>query len=508
MKRSGSLLRATMAVSLIAVVSKLLGFIRQTLIASYYGATAETDVYFFAERMPSTLLSAICSSISTAFVAIYVKRMAEEGTDAGDRYASRILRASLLLGLLLTVLGILFSPLVVMILAPGFSSVQVELAIVLTRVMMSSFFLIMASAMLGAILQSKRSFIRSQLGTLFYNAVIILLTALFGRGQGMMFLTLVTILGLLGQATGLALCCRGRFTYTKGMALTHSDIHQIVHLSFPVLLGNSVIHLNTLVDNALCSILPSGSLSALAYAHTLNAFVTSIFINTFTLVIYPTLTSTAAERDDYEYGRSLSRALRTVTLLLVPISSITLLCAEDIVRAVYAHGSFDRTAVEYTALALSSYAPYYLFAGIREVLIKGFFAVQDTKTPMWNSSTGVGCNILFSLIFVRRFGIVGIALGTTVSSFVAAVLLIRSAHNKIPSLRMISFFRSFGKQLIAGASMVTVLCFFRHSVTISSGFVSFVTAIVVGLSVYFPVILLLDRREVKCILESLLRKNG
>jgi len=105
--------------------------------------------------------------------------------------------------------------------------------------------------------------------------------------------------------------------------------------------------------------------------------------------------------------------------------------ASEIVTIVYARGSFDQTAVAYTAIALACYAPIFLFSGAREILARGFFAVQDTKTPMLNSAIGVACNAVFSIAFVWRLGIAGIALGTAVASAVIAVLMVVQARNRL-----------------------------------------------------------------------------
>lgn len=507
MKKRRSLLHATLWVSVLALVGKILGFGREALIAAFYGATAETDAFFFAQSMPNMIFPAVSGSISTALTSLYVKRLTEQGEAAGDRYASRMLTATTLLGCFLSLLGILLSPLLVPLFAPGFTGAQQTLAIRLTRLTMAGFSLYFLHYILGAILNSKKMFISSQSSALAYNAAIIVVILLFGRGRSMEFLTLTVVFGTTIQVLGMLLCCHGHFHYTGRLNPFHQETTELLRLALPILLGNSVLQLNTIVDKALSSLLPDGSLSALTYGNSLYSLVIGVFVTSLSTVLYPSLTSMAASRNEKQYGSILLQALNGLLLLLIPISCITLLTADDIVTAVYARGSFDRTAVTYTALVLSCYAPQFVFSGIQEVLTRGFFAIQDTKTPAKISAIGVGCNIVFSLLFVRVLGIAGIALGTTVSALVSACLLLRKAHRKIPTLRLSAFFRQTGIQLAAGICLAAALWLFRHFVTIPIAILNFIVSALFGFAVYFLILLPVNGRELREMLRSFLAEK-
>ena len=503
MKKRNSILGATVIIAVLTVLGKVLGFGREALIAAYYGASAETDAFFFAQGMPDTVFPAVCSSISTAFVSLYVKRLTECGEREGDVYASRVLSASTLLGVLLSGVGVLFAPLLVPLFAPGFSGTQLTLAVHLTRLVMGAFVLTMLKYILCAILNSKKFFIGSQMAGLLYNAVIILLTVLIGRGKSMDILTITVIIGMAMQVVVLALCSRGHFHYTLGRNSFHSETAQLLRLALPVLLGNSVWQLNNIVDKALGSMLPEGSLSALSYANSLSALVISVFVTSISTVLYPTLTSMIADTDREQYGKILLQGLTGLSLILIPLASITLLTASDIVDIVYARGSFDQTSVKYTSLVLACYAPQFLFVGIQEILTRGFFALQDTKTPARNSAIGVVCNIFCSLALVRPFGIAGIAVGTTISSFVSAALLLNDARRRIPSLRLYQFFSSVGKQLLAGAVVIAALLVFRQAVSIPWPILRFAADTAVGFLAYLLVLLPLHCQELQSMIDIL-----
>lgn len=501
-----SILKSAVMVSVLALLSKILGFGREALIAAYYGATAETDAFFFAHGMPALIFPAVCNSISTAFTSLYVKRITEYGREDGDRYASRMLMFTSLSGVILSVTGVLLSPVLVSIFAPGFGEAQRELAVHLSRLSMGAFFLTMLQYMLSAVLNSKKHFVGAQLSSLFYNIVIIAATVMFGSRQSMDVLMLSVIGGMALQVVMLAVCYRRCAHFTPLLNPIHPDTALLLKLSLPILLGNSVVQLNNIVDKALGSLLPEGSLSALNYANNLTGIVTGTIIISLSTVLYPSLTEQAAKGDTETFSQTLERSLGGLTAFMLPVSCITVLDASEIVTIVYARGSFDQTAVAYTAIALACYAPIFLFSGAREILARGFFAVQDTKTPMLNSAIGVACNAVFSLAFYRRLGIAGIALGTTVAAFVIAVLMLIQAQKRL-SFRLRSLLTALMRQLLAGGVLVAGLLLFRRYFVISTPFFRFAADTAVGFALYGAALTALGGRELRDVF-VLLKKKG
>lgn len=490
--KKGSIFKSSLGVAVITLLGKLIGFAREALIAAYYGATPETDVFFFANSMPTMLFPAVCSGISTAFLSLYVKRMAERGMAEGDRYASVMLGFTSLLGLALGLIGILLCPVLVSLLAPGFSDAQLALAIPLSRIMLGSFILLMLQYMLTAILNAKRFFVRCQICALLYSSSVVLITVLLGPGQDMYALSWTVVLAWLIQTAGLVVCCVRRVHWRWDPSGMRADVGILLRLSIPILLGNSVSQINTIVDKSLGTLLPDGSLSALNYGNILCALVVGVFITSLSTVLYPTLTSSAAEGDRTHCSSVLTQSIEGLSLLLIPISVISMLSARDIVTFVYARGAFEQQAVAYTSIALAVYAPMFVATGIREVLTRGFFALQDTKTPMWSSAVGVGCNIVLSLLLVRPLGIAGIALGTTVSAYVTAILLLYNTRRRLPELSLQPCLKKLLLQGIAGAVSAAAVygsAFFINALPYT--FVRFAASTVIGFAVYAASLLLL-----------------
>lgn len=507
MARQRSIIKSTLWVTMLILIGKCFGFIREALIAAYYGANAQTDAFFFAQAMPSMIFPAVGNSLALAFTSLYVSRMTTEGIEKADRYASRMLTVSLGIGVILGIVGTLISPILVPLFAPGFEGEQLTLAIHLTRLTMGAFVLIMAQYILSAILNSNKLFISSQVAGLFYNISIIAVTAILGKGQSVDVLTLTVIGGAVVQVIALIVFCRGHFHYTLCQLYPRRDTLEYFKLALPILLGNCVVQINNIVDKALGSTLDAGSLSALSYSGSLNSLVIGVFVMSLSTVLYPAITADAASGNMEHFEKTITKSLSDLSFILVPVSCITILSAQNIVSVAFGRGRFDQTAVYLTASALSFYAPYFVFSGIREVLTRGFFALQNTKTPMINGAIGVACNIVFSILFVRYLGIAGIALGTTISSFVIASLLLASTHKRIPSLTLRPFFQSFGKQLSSGGILIFVLLIFHHLVTLSHPLVCFVADMVIGFGVYLSVMFILGNENIISLF-SLLKRKG
>lgn len=497
MKQHGTLLQATILVTTCTLLCKVLGFGREAVIASFYGATGQTDAFFFAHAMPSMIFPAVGNSLAFAFTSLYVKRLTERGEEEGDGYASRMLMAASVLGLVLGIIGVLISPWIVPLLAPGFEGPQLTLTIRLTQISMGSFLLIMLQYMMSAALNAKRHFLGAQLAGLFYNAVIIAVTVLLGRYQSMEFLMLSTVGGLLLQDLVMLVLHLRSSRFRTGLHGMRREGMALFCLALPILLGNSVVQLNNIVDKALGSTLPSGSLSGLTYASNLTNVVISTLIISLSTVLYPSLTEQFSRGDRTAFCTQLETALASLSALLIPISCITMLDAESIVSAVYARGSFDQTAVAYTTAALICYAPIFFFSGIRELVSRAFFAMQDTKTPMRNSALGVLCNIVCSLALVRWLGLRGIALGTTVSTALISVLHLVQAQRKLPQFSLKPMLLRILRQALAAGGMSLLLAAFHALVPISPPLVRFAGDTIVGFLIYGLLLTLLGGTELK-----------
>lgn len=439
-------LKASLFVSAISLLGKIFGFARDAVIAAFYGASWQTDAFFFAQSMPGIVFPAVCNSLSTAFLSIYVSKSVEDREKA-DQYASNTLLFSSFLAIGLGMLAIVLLPLLVPLLAPGFSENQSTLAIHLTRITMGAFVLIMIQYMLGAILSARKQYYGSQIAALYFNLSVILITVFLGKGQSMDALTITVVIGHLIQVVSLVFFLRNKFEFHPARRFVNDETSSLLRLTLPILVGNSIVQINNIVDKLLSSLFGDGAMSALSYSNTLNRFVTGIVITTLTTVIYPVLTEKFSENDHESFENMIFRSITIGVLVLAPISVITSMCAPDIVRFVYERGNFGADASSMTAYALSFYGFMYVFSAVQEIITRAFYAMKDTKTPLKAASLAIMANAVLSIILSRFLKLGGIALGTTLSTLIASILLLRAIkitqphmdfHRIVPSMLKIA----------------------------------------------------------------------
>lgn len=504
--KNQSIFKASIIVSIIVIAGKFFGFARDAVIAAYYGTNWETDAFFFAQSMPSMIFPAVCSSLSTAFISLYVSHTIEKGEESGERFASRMLISTTIIALVLSVLAIVFAPWIVPIFAPGFTEIQVKLAIHLTRLTMGAFVFSMITYMLSAILNSKKLFYGSQISALGFNITVILITIGLGQGQGMEALTLTTILGHLIQVVILIAIIWDNFDFTIRINPFHSDTKLLIKLALPILFGNSIVQINNIVDKMLASLLEGGAVSALSYSGNLNRFVMGVFMTTLSTVIYPSLTTSYANNDLKKFKNDLISSLSILPIIILPISIITTIFSTDIVSIVYERGSFNVSSTQLTSSALKFYAGMYVFSSIQEIIIRAFYALKDTKTPMVNSAVAVVANSIISIILMKIIGIGGIALGTTISTALATIILWFSLKKKLPNLELTPMSRTILKIILSAIVMIVVLLLTQQYLSLLSPLLRFLIVTIEGFIVYFGSLTLLKCRELMIIYDILKRR--
>lgn len=490
--KRNKVLTASIAVTLIGIFGKFFGFARDAVIAAFYGANWQTDAFFFAQSMPGIIFPAVCNSLSTAFLTAYVSKSVDN-LEAADSYGSKAITFSFFLAITLSILAIIIAPIIVPVLAPGFTENQTLLAISLTRITMAAFFLAMGHYMFGAILSAKRLFYGAQIAALVYNLTVIVLTVIMGKGQNMYTLTWTVVFGHIIQLVILLIISHKQFRYVFSLNFFDDETKALLRLTFPILLGNSIVQINNIVDKVLSSLFGEGAMSALSYSNTLNRFVTGVVITTLSTVIYPVLAEHYSKRESQEFATTIKNSLSIGFIILIPVSIITTICASDIVKIVYERGSFDSGATTLTALALMFYGMMFVFSVVQEITVRAFYAMKDTKTPLRTAAIAIISNAIMSYIFskVLGMGLGGIALGTTLSTLFAAVLLIIALEKRVSDLRLGTMKVTVLKILVSSVIVAVLVLLMKNWLSNVKPIIRFLLISIVGFVSHFALLLIM-----------------
>lgn len=504
---SRNIVKTTTVVAAAMLLSKVLGFFRQSIVANVYGSNTATDIYFVSSEFMINLAAAFTTALTTALVTVYISIAMRQGKQAAGKVASRVLTLFLLGALAAVLLLDLFAPQVGWLLAPAYDQGQLELLAHYLRLFSAAFLFSAFQSIYAAVQNANDIFVPGKLYGVIYNPVAIFFMLVLGDKLGLSALVYAYYIANVIQVILLHVRCRDFYRFVPTLRFWEENVKTVWRLALPVLISNVVIQLNGVVDKAICSYLGAGMASAYTYANTLEQFVTGTFTATLNLILLSRFAEIAAEGDRERMIRTLTQGATAMILILAPVALIAVLSAGDIVSLVYYRGEFTLENVHSTTLALVGFAVGFPIIALRELFIRVYFAYQKTKAPMVISIASVVCNIALSVLLSLVMGILGVTLATSLSAVLSVVLLDRGVRKMVPGFRLFSQGKSYGKCVLAMALAAgTVLAV--GQLGIASVLVRTALKLSAGCAVYGLAIAALHRRQTKQLWQSWRDRRG
>lgn len=508
------LAKATIGLMLATIVAKVLGFGRELVLASYYGASMYSDAYITAMNIPFVLFTVIGSTLATVFIPIYFKVNNELGEKKSLEFVNNTFNIVIILCTILSILGILFTTYLVKIFAMGFEGQSLKVSIDFTRITIISIVFMGLTYIMTSYLQIKNNFVIPGIMSVPKNIIIIIAIVLSAKYNPYMMIW-GALLGTIVEFLFIYLFARrSGYKYQPFINIGDRYIKEMSFLMLPVLIGVSVNQLNKMIDRTLASTLVEGSVSALNYANKLNGFVMALFITSVASVVYPMLSKLSNEEDKKEFINSIVKSINSIVVLVLPISVGAIVLAHPIVKLLFERGEFDARATSMTAIALIMYSLGMVAFGLRDILGKVFYSVKDTKTPMINGIITVGINIILNFMLIKTLGLAGLSLATSVSAIICIFLLFNSLKKKIGYFGQDRIIKTTLKSLISSVIMGVITYFGYHLISsiIGSGFIyellSLFVAILAGAIVYAILVIILKVEEVNIIINMIKKKLG
>lgn len=482
--------KVTIGLMIITIISKILGFGRELVLGSIYGASIYSDVYITSMNIPILIFDLIGMAIATTFIPLYYENEEKFGTNRAREFSSNILNLVLVVSLIISIICAICTEPIVKLFAMGFKEEEFKLTVQFTRIMLSGGIFICTKNLITSYLQAKESFLIPGLSGIPFN-IIIIISILSGFKYGVYTLPIGTLIAMASQFIfQYPFAIKKGFKYKFKINIKDEYISQIIWLVLPVFIGISVNQINAMIDRTFASTLMEGAVSSLNYANKLNLFVMGLFITTLTAVIYPNLSKIYAEDDKSTFSYLVSKYVNIIIILVIPISVGAIILAQPIVKLLFERGAFDSRATVMTATSLAMYSIGMVAYGLRDILSKVFYSLKDTKTPMINGIVTIIINILFNFILIRKFGYQGLALGTSLSSIVCIVILFMSLKKKIIYFGQDKIINTSIKVVISSFIMglSVYILYYKILVEISEGFIyegiSIFLSVGIGIIVY------------------------
>ena len=432
-KKKGGLMASTVVVSSMTLLSRILGLIRDVVLARYLGVSAGTDAFFVAFRIPNFLRRLFAEG---AFNQAFVPVLSEYRTN-GTQAAVQLLinRVAGTLGMtlgLVTVLGVIGAPVLITLFAPGFGDDPVKraLAVEMLRLTFPYLFFIALTAFSGAILNTWGRFAVPAFTPVLLNISLIgcalFLTPFFSDQRMAVALAWgVLIAGMAQLLFQLPFLMRLGLMPKPQVSWSDAGVKRILALMAPAIFGVSVSQINLLLDTVLASLLETGSVTWLYYSDRLVELPLGIFAIAIGTVILPSLSKKHAAASTEEFSRTLDWAIRMVLLLGLPAGLALLVMAKPLLSALFQYGEFGAFDVHQASMSLQAYSAGVVAFMLIKVLAPGYFARQDTRTPVRIGIIAMVANMVFNLLLVWHLRHVGLAMATALSAWLNAALLYR-----------------------------------------------------------------------------------
>lgn len=434
--------------------SKMLGFIREMLIAARFGSGFETDTFFIALTATSLFTSMLTQSLNTTMIPIMSNVENNEGKEGKKRHTNNLLNIVVFLSLGVMILGWILSPWIIRLLAHGFKGEQFNLAVSMMRIGMPVVVLSGIVGIFGGYLHSESMFIETSVSQFPFNFTYIFFLLFLSSFFGIKGLMLMSVLAVFSQILVLILGIK-KTNYKYKYILNFKDpyIMRILYLILPVLVSVAVNDLNQIVDRSLASTLAQGSISSLNYSARLNSLVLAVFITAIATVLFPML-SNEAVKETYESFKKLVRnGVNIILIITIPATIGMVVLTEPIVKLTFERGAFDSVATLMTSQALLFYTLGLVGMALRTFMERVYYSLQDTKTPMFNGFLAVGLNIVLNFMLIGPMAHRGLALATSIATTVTTGYLFYGLRKKIGPLGLSIIVRCGAKALAASIAM-------------------------------------------------------
>lgn len=434
MSESGKgLLQSALLIVAATALSRLLGLLREAVIAYEFGTSAEYDAFIIAFLLPHMLRMLLAEgALSTAFVPLFTAKLAR-GRAVAERFAGTVLTLALLAFPLIVWLGVQLAPGYIPFLADGFDAAKRTLTVQLVHITFPFLGLVGLAAIVMGILSSHERFFAPAFAPVLFNVGMIV-GALFIAPRvepSIVGLAYGVLLGGIAQLLFQLPFLQGIFRYRPTLDVRDESLNKLFVLMLPTVLGLIVVELNVLVDNKLASRLGDGSIASLQYAIRLFQLPLGLFAVALATVLLPRLSAHAARVERAEFVDILQRGLRLALFILLPATAGLIALGGPIIELLFEHGRFTPDDTVRTLYVLRFLALGIVGYGLAHPLTRAFYALQDTNTPMKISALTVGLNVALDYALISPLGVGGLALATAVAGLVQMSLLIVALQRKL-----------------------------------------------------------------------------
>ena len=408
----------TLILMVLNLIGKLFSFFREMVFSYFYGTSAITDAFNTSTTAATLIFSVITYALSKTYIPSFSKISKERGEAAGDEFTNKLLNFSLFLCTTIMILGLVFAPYIVKMFAIGYDGEKLKIASLFMRAVILTMYPNIYAAIFSSYLQIKGDFITPALPLLILN-IILGITVAISKGNIYIMAAGIFLAYFVQFAVFPKKIKESGFKRKRAKAEIDDDIRTLIKLSIPTIFSMAAVYISTIVDQSFASIVANdGGVSVINYSLKILRIVSSTFIVPFQITAYPIIGKLAAEGNFNEVKNITSKTMVKIMILFIPSLVGLMVLSRPIISFVYMRGAFGYEDMIRTADVLFYYTIYLIGPAVADLLYLSFFSVQNTKIPTIISFIQLSVNVFLDFALSAKYGLVGLALATTLSQFV------------------------------------------------------------------------------------------
>lgn len=504
-----NIITSIVVIFFITILTKVLGFSREIVLASHLGVSTTADAYFTAISIPIVLFSVVVSALGSAFMPMYYEKFKEYGQNEADKFASNVLNHAIILSLIITIVGFVFSKQIVKIFVPGFSEDMIFYTANITKYLFLTLVFSSISGMFASILQSRERVITISLLGIPMNIIIILATVFYYDEYGIKALIIANFISILAQILLQGFSINKIFKYKLILRSNNDDIKKLVKLIGPVIITTVCIQMNLIIDKVIGSFKGNGAISTLNYANKIITIISGLFIITIISVYYPKFMKYSSKDKHDDLVSIVNDAKRMLSLIVIPGTLLLILLSENFVNMMFIKDNVEKEAIEKIRNVLIIYAMGLPSLATREVMIKVAYSIQKHRYVMINSILSLLINLFLNLLFGLILGVEGIALATTISTFVTTLYMNKAINKFINADINNKEVKEYSMSILLPSILAGIVAVIvKFNTNFNNNIINILAISVIFFIIYIVMILILNIGYIKVIFDKRFRVGG
>lgn len=476
--------KTSVYVTLILVVGYVISFIKESVIAKFFGVSADVDAYTIAITIPVILFSLVSVSVRSVVIPLYSDLYYNQGNEKASAYISNMISYVGGVAVLIILLFELLASPLILLFAPGFDIETHTLAVSLLRVTLPTIFFSLIENIMMGMLNVHKKFVAPALAVYVLNITLIVFIIVLHEQFGILAACIGQVVGGLLAMSYLIVLSRKVFRYHFNFNFKDEYMLRSFKQSVPIIWSVSIAEINAIVNRVVASFLFVGSIAALNYASKINSVMASFFTSAIATIVYPLYSESVAKKDYEQLNSRVNFTLSIYSFFLVPLMIGIFFFREELIYVAFSRGAFNQDAVAITSSLLGCYCVGILFSAFRETVTKVFYSLEDTKTPATNATIGVALNLVLNLTLPFIFGVQGLALGTSFTAMFISIRLLLHLIKKKKDIN-VSYFLHNLRSMVVPITVLIVICLcFESFVGIDNKLVRLLLGAFVGMSAY------------------------